>query len=209
MEPAPGLSSAAASFLDSLEVTDSELSTMGADALEADPMAEEGAVGDATGASSKQTTKVEVPPATFALLAQPSKTGYAVSPLSTTVQEILSHPTAGSSVSQLDWETDTLQHFFFDEQAPKLHASKQVLASMLAIPAENIEPKLGSLAESLLVMEKHGRAVLEESVAATDDTATKLLLYIDLSKYDETPMPVTHRQDIASAHLASLGSGGP
>ena len=209
MEPGAGWSSAAASFLDNLALSDSELSTFGADAPPADALAEERAAGEAAAVPGKPATKVDVPAETFALLAQPSNTTYAESPLNNTVQEILSHPLAGSPVSQLDWDTDTLQNFFFDEEAPKLHASKQVLASMLAISPENIEPKMGVLAESLLVMEKRCRALLEESVAASEDTTNKLLLYIDLSKYDETPMPVTHRQDIAASQAAAPGSGGP
>ena len=213
MDPSTALSAAAASFLDGLDDFDSDHDIPKVDGSLAGALAEPQPESVPAGPLPKQAAKIEVSEETLALLGGSNLTTYADIPLSSTFQQILAHPMAATPMSNLDDDTAALTKFFFDDQAPKLHASKQALGQILSISPDIIEPKLGCLAESLVVMERRSREQLEASIVATAP-ATKLLLYIDLTKYDETPMPITHRQRLTSGHplpeeLGGAVAGGP
>eukprot|EP00971_Amphidinium_carterae_P209851 4162385-Amphidinium_carterae.1 len=95
------------------------------------------------------------------------------------------------------------QHFF--SQGVKLHASKASRAMILGVDASAIEPSLGMLSSIVLHLEKQYRMRLEEHVC---NCGGELLMYVDLARYDETPMKVT--VDQATDELLPVGlSGSP
>ena len=89
------------------------------------------------------------------------------------------------------------------KEEPKLHTSKEALAQRLGIAAHKLEPTLGLLTNCLLHLDRISRFHFEELLALQ---GSELLMYLDVSRYDETPMKVTHDQQLPHQTEAA---GGP
>ena len=91
------------------------------------------------------------------------------------------------------------QYFFQDH--PKTHLSKEGVGQVVGVAAEMVEDSLSHVVNSLLHIEKGSRAALE---AALDCTECQPIMYLDLARYDETPMKVTHKEFISKLALSNV-----
>ena len=76
---------------------------------------------------------------------------------------------------------------FYLSGGKTLHCSKAAIALMLQTPAKSLEPTLVTLVDSLLHLDKRQRQEVE---AACCQGHLKPILYIDSTRFDETPMKV-------------------
>ena len=86
----------------------------------------------------------------------------------------------------------------FLKQTKKLHVSKEALGQMLRIDPVSLEPSLSLLTSSLVQCDRLRRRSLEETAV---HSGCQLLCYLDLNKFDETPMKLHLK------HTIALGSG--
>ena len=94
---------------------------------------------------------------------------------------------------------------FYLRRACVLHCSKSVFSKLLHLELKTIDGGITSLASSLLHHDHCLRQAMEENVTKTGLT---LLLYIDLAKYDETPMKLRQREALDPL-VPETGPGGP
>ena len=117
-------------------------------------------------------------------------TPYCSSPLRSVFQEVLLHIGYPDNLSFEKLHTDLpVVADFFVTPGPKLHASKESFASILGIPPQKVEPHLALFTNTLVQLDRHYRLQVEE---ALDEGRLELVLYLDISRYDETPMKVKH-----------------
>ena len=83
-----------------------------------------------------------------------------------------------------------------------LHASKEAMARVLGEPAAKLESSTISLADAILHTDHFYKSQLEALVAAS---SARLLLYLEVSKFDETPMKVAFKEPLMSAHSSRFG----
>ena len=93
---------------------------------------------------------------------------------------------------------------FYLHSPTAMHLNKSVLSKLLGMAKDNITPALTALASGLLHSDWVARWQLERAIA---DTGHELLLFLELSRYDETPMRVRHTQ--ALDPLATKEGGHP
>ena len=74
-----------------------------------------------------------------------------------------------------------------------LHASKEAMARVIAEPASKMETATTALADAVFHTDHYHRSNLETIIGAS---AAELLLYLELSKYDETPMKVAYKEPL-------------
>ena len=74
---------------------------------------------------------------------------------------------------------------------PKLYASKESAAMILGVDASKLEPQLCLLSNSFVHLDRHRRLQLEQVLAEGEG---QLLTYLDIARYDETPVTVAHHQ---------------
>ena len=79
-----------------------------------------------------------------------------------------------------------LANFFLGEQ-PSMHMSKVSVGEMLDVDPQQVEPSLGLLANALLHVESLQRTTLEEALIRS---GCRLVMFVDLVRYDETAMKV-------------------
>eukprot|EP00971_Amphidinium_carterae_P348227 6490393-Amphidinium_carterae.1 len=84
---------------------------------------------------------------------------------------------------------------FYWNEGHHLHTSKEAICKLLDIDRLNIEPLLCVLSNVMVHMDRGNRAKLEEALSTS---GYELVLYIDMARYDETPMRVTHKQTMES-----------
>ena len=75
----------------------------------------------------------------------------------------------------------------------RLHSSKQSTALHLGLDASKLEPLLGLLANTLIHLDRLCRHDVEQLLAVH---GCELLLYLDLCRYDETPMKANYHQTV-------------
>ena len=91
---------------------------------------------------------------------------------------------------------------FYLEQPRALHATKAAIGHLLQVNPKKIEPALRSLGSALLHTDRAARHQVEQQIA---QSGAHLLLYLDLNRFDETPMKVSQRQPLDSVVQAALG----
>ena len=127
-------------------------------------------------------------------------------PLRTVFQEVLSYINYPDKITFEDVHSEIpLIAKFFVSPTHKLHASKEALSSLIGVPAHKLEPHLALVSSTLLQLDRHYRVQIEE---ALDHGHLDLVLYLDLARYDETPMKVRH--ELLSSNVsddAFAGSG--
>ena len=95
----------------------------------------------------------------------------------------------GGVKTRLSQSIPPVAGFFFNEQAT--HLSKEALGQVVGVSAEMVEDSLSQMANCLLHIEQGQRHALEEAITAG---VCKPILYLDLSRYNETPMKITHKE---------------
>ena len=95
------------------------------------------------------------------------------------------HPLVDAAVQKLG--------SFYLERPRALHATKAVLGTLLNLDPKKIEPGLCSLASALIHTDRQFRHQLEAAAAGSDQ---QLMLYLDINRFDETPMKVSVRQNL-------------
>ena len=81
-------------------------------------------------------------------------------------------------------------------------ASQKVIADKLGINPRDLRPTLSRLANCYLHLDRCKRRLLEKSCSESD---CLLLMYVELSRYDETPMVVTRKQSLWDIVQGTLG----
>ena len=114
-----------------------------------------------------------------------SQHGVALAPSLKAVLETLS---SASRTLKSETAIQRLAKFYFQEVV-KRHTTKESLSRHLGVESGKIEPHLTLLASTLLQLDRSQRAELEEVLA---NSGLECLLYLDIQKYDETPMKVSH-----------------
>ena len=98
-------------------------------------------------------------------------------------------PAELSTVIGMDVHMQPVADLYFDD-CGKLHTSKEVAASICGVPTHRLEP-LNNLVVTLVHLHRLGREEVEAALASCD---VECVCYLDFTRYDETPMRVTHRQ---------------
>ena len=97
---------------------------------------------------------------------------------------------------------------FYLRSASTLHASKEALGKMLSLDPKKVESSLQAIASTLTLCDRADRLSLESLLSSS---ACELLLYVDLNRYDETPMLLTVKQPLGtptgSGEVAALPAG--
>ena len=122
--------------------------------------------------------------------------GAAFDELSTRLEE-------GNATDHWDEPMIKLSEHFLQPTAA-LHASKQALGKLLQLHPTKIEPRLNTLAATLVHTDGQERYELEKALA---NSTAKKLLYLDLTKFDETPMKLTNTEYLNPG--TGAGSRGP
>ena len=92
-------------------------------------------------------------------------------------------------------DLEALTNFYLDKDLPHLHASKRAISKITGVDRLNLDGKLSLLAESLLKLELADQAVLERTLADSD---AECVCYLDLCRYDETPLKVGQQQQVST-----------
>ena len=119
----------------------------------------------------------------------------------TFLQELADMNVAKSNPTDRDADLLTVFNFYLKKETT-LHASKTIIEKLTGVPIVKLEPLLCQLADGFLHLERHSRNTLEK--ACSSGTATPLL-YLDLSRFDETPMVVNVKQSLTLP--TGLGAG--
>ena len=80
---------------------------------------------------------------------------------------------------------------FYLERATALHTSKAATSQVTGVSPKKLEPNLIMLVHMLLVCEQAQRGMLEKQLL---DSETQPLLYLDIVRFDETPLKLTIKQ---------------
>ena len=80
---------------------------------------------------------------------------------------------------------------FFLDNATALHASKEVIGKLTGQAPKKIEPILNGLAGALYHADRFDRKTFEATISHSN---AEKLLYLELVRFDETPMRLTERQ---------------
>ena len=94
---------------------------------------------------------------------------------------------------------------FFVQRPSRLHASKEAIGQLAGVQPKKIEPNLNVLADTLLHMDKIKRHDFEQILA---NSGAQLLLYVDVVRFDETPMRVAQQQLLEDAAAQSQALAG-
>ena len=104
--------------------------------------------------------------------------------------EVMQWIEAGGGMKTLDPFIQKLCHFFV-ESKHTLHTSKEVIGRFLHEPPIKIEEGLSTLAASLYHTDRQQHHEFEAAIA---DTNAIKLLYMEVLRYDETPMRLTEKE---------------
>ena len=107
-------------------------------------------------------------------------------PFQQVVEELANRPSNRSEDSTMHRLAD-----FFLEQPNKLHMSKRAIGEHLQLDPSRIEDDLTVLLATLFHQDRISRHLLEEQITRSE---RQCLFYLDLNKYDETPMKVSLKQ---------------
>ena len=93
---------------------------------------------------------------------------------------------------------------FFLKSKTSLHASKITLGKLILQEPRKIETGLSVIAATLFHHSRGCRVQLEQAITQSDAT---LLLYLDLSRYDETPMKITQQEPLVVEAVSGADPG--
>ena len=139
-------------------------------------------------AKSLQASDVQVLPAVLEALHTTKKTTLHEDPIQDCMDLGLS--LAREQLNLPNTYAARLSAFFFGDQ-PKLHASKEVIGKLISISSDQVEPTLSLLSDLLVHLERQCHASLMNSLVNSD---CKLILFCEITRFDETPMLVSYRQ---------------
>ena len=91
--------------------------------------------------------------------------------------------------------------FFFQQHRPQLQASKEAMARVSAVPSDQLENTLSALVSTLLQVDRGDRAMLEKLVV---DSGAQLVMYVEHSRFDETPLRVRQQHQLETILSHSL-----
>ena len=93
---------------------------------------------------------------------------------------------------------------FFLSSTKLLHTSKESIAKLTGVPPDRVEPNLSLLANTMLHMDQVSRRDFEKMISTS---GMDLVAYIELSRYDETPMKVGQQHSVPA--MASSAKSTP
>eukprot|EP00971_Amphidinium_carterae_P036920 725702-Amphidinium_carterae.2 len=158
-----------------------------------------GIVASASGIQQSEALSVVCPPSTInvlptvalALQSGHRLTAEQLSSLEATFEKVaIVLANGGGSAAAMDADIHAVGEYYLSKQ-PKLHASKEAVAKLTNVAVDKIESSVNRVANCMLHFERIDRRGLEEALLHLDADP---LLYIDLSKFDETPMKVKTKE---------------
>ena len=124
--------------------------------------------------------------------------------LQSSVSTVLDHCARDQSVG-LDEHTTAMAQFFL-RQRPQLHASREAISQVTNVPRAKIEACLSTLANAILHTDQVQRRVFEQAIVNSN---VSLIAYFEVSRYDETPMKVSQRQQLGQSSTSAPSSRAP
>ena len=106
--------------------------------------------------------------------------------------DVLALHTAGPHTVELDPDTAKLQSLFLGSEPVRLQ-SRSVVADKLKMRRQNVEPKLARLSNCLVHCDRIAQARFIQMVSAH---STRLVMFLDLCRYDATPLPIATEQTL-------------
>ena len=97
-------------------------------------------------------------------------------------QELVCDPSKGCGAFK------SLADFFMGPDV-KLHSSKKVVCDHASVSHKQLDEYMALLTSCTLQLDRQSRARVEEALVSS---AVELLMYLDLSRYDETPLKIAH-----------------
>ena len=107
--------------------------------------------------------------------------------IKTALSEVI--PATATEAPDIHQDLLSISKFYFGGQQT-LHTSKEAIADKLQIPAEKLEPLLGLLCCCLFHADRGSQLELEKRLLQSQ---CRCLCFVDMNRYDETPMKVTKR----------------
>ena len=144
----------------------------------------------------------QTPAAALEALRSPGD-GWATAPLREVFKEVLSacDPISEETLLASDADIAKVAAFYFDD-SPMLHSSKVSIGRLCGVPPEKLEPALTLIVNALLHLERERHCQLEQTLVS--DSTVELVSYVELSRYDETPMKVTQVHGIHDVQDTAL-----
>ena len=88
----------------------------------------------------------------------------------------------------------------------QLHTSKAAVAQLAGITSEAVEPSLNLLSNTLIHLDRQCRAQVHEQLLRS---AAERILFLDICRYDETPLRLTFREELSDEGVpSSVAAGG-
>ena len=100
----------------------------------------------------------------------------------------------------LDQSIPKINTFYVDSKKA-LHTSKEVVSRLIGEPPSKIEGGLAALASSYFHTDRWQQSKLEEALA---QSACTLILYLELVKFDETPMKISEKDVVHTVPTPSV-----
>ena len=114
---------------------------------------------------------------------------YATPVLSEALEPIIPH-TSALVYEQVPTDLLALTTFYFQNRST-LHTSKEAISQLLSLQPDQIEPLMGLLSCCLYHSDKSAKISLEQSLSRA---GLRCVCYVDMSRYDETPMKVAKKK---------------
>ena len=146
-----------------------------------------------------QASDVQVPDAVLAELQATKKQPVHEDPIQESMERAMN--LARQEAFLQNTHAARLSAFFFGDQ-PKLQASKEVIAKVTTVPSDHVETTLSLLSDILVRLERQYHANRMQALIKSD---CKLILFCDITRFDETPMLVSHRP--AGPQVLGHGAG--
>ena len=111
------------------------------------------------------------------------------------VHDILPKPLVVSNTASIregHKELRSLVEYYFGK-ARTLHTTKAAVSELTGMPSRKVEPLLGALACSMMELDRHAMAHLQERIAGG---GCQLLAFLEVARYDETPMKVAKQEKL-------------
>ena len=127
-------------------------------------------------------------------------------PLQPLFEQILTHPNPDADVPQpagLSSHLIDIAKFYCHADA-KLHASKEAVSRIVGVAPAQLDDALAVFTNTLIHLSRATNQQIEQILV---NSQAELLMYAEVSRYDETPMKVAHTQSVLQDSLAADTAG--
>ena len=83
---------------------------------------------------------------------------------------------------------------FFLGTSSRLHSTKETAGHLLQVDPKSLEKYLGLVVDTLIHLDRQGVVALQKALAV----GAELVMFLELTRYDETPMRVTHDERVSA-----------